>query len=60
MCIYNLSDVNILKCWKSHTPPCTLLLQGLKQDHMPSESVGRVTLKVLGFNMIDRAVLAKD
>lgn len=37
-----------------------LLFQGLKQDHMPTESMGRVTLKVLGFNMIDHAVLAKD
>lgn len=27
---------------------------------MPSESMPRVTLKVLGFNMIDRAVLARD
>lgn len=27
---------------------------------MPSESMPGVTLKVLGFNMIDRAVLAKD
>lgn len=44
------------------TPPRlrTLLFESLKLDHMPSESMPEVTLKVLGFNMIDCAVLAKD